>query len=221
MVTTTWFHFFNTMFSAMPRTTAAQAMRAYLGLDIAKQEGLVYNPAEPADVDNKGVDGVGCIECHQHLDAATYAFAYYRGIEGSTCDAAPGTPGPSSGCRALGEFCGAQNPCCADLVCDGGASDFSEMRPVVRGLWPVGGDRQPYLLDEPVADLAEWAQQASASDFFMRNHALTFYRHAVGREPRPDESAELEALWRSIPEDNYQTPALLHRLIDTLAFGGV
>jgi hypothetical protein len=184
MVTTSWFHFFFTMFSAMPRTTAAQAYRAYLGVDFARQEGLVYNAAEPADVDNKGVDGVGCYECHMHLDAAAYAFSFYRGIEG------------------------------------GGASSFSALRPVARGLWPTVGDaRQAFFFNQPVADLVDWSQRAAASDLFKRNHTLTFFRHAVGRDPLPDEEAELQALWRSMDEDGYETPRLLHRLIDTNAFG--
>ena len=40
MLTTRWNLVFNTMFTAMPRTTAAQIYRSYLGLDIAKSEGL-------------------------------------------------------------------------------------------------------------------------------------------------------------------------------------
>ena len=45
LITTRWFFVINTMFTPLPRTTAAQAYRAYLGLDIAKSEGLI----EPAD----------------------------------------------------------------------------------------------------------------------------------------------------------------------------
>lgn len=187
MLTTAWFHFYNTMFSAMPRTTAAQAMRGYLGLDIAKQQGLQYIATEPADVDNKGVDQGVCKQCHMVLDGATYAFAYYRGIEGG-----------------------------------GAASTYSEQRPIVRGLWASPEDaRQAYFLDEPVADLVEWADVAAGSDYFKRTHTLTFFKHAVGRPPTPDESAEFEALWRSMDDDNYQTPALLHRIVDAYAFGGL
>jgi hypothetical protein len=185
MVTTTWFHFFFTMFSTMPRTTAAQAYRAYLGVDFAKQQGLIHNPDEPADVDNKGVAQPTCFECHMHLDGATYPFAYYRGIEA------------------------------------GGAGTFEQDRPERLGLWGAGEDRQGFFFDQPVDDLVDWAQTAAASDFFKRNHTLTFFRYAVGREPRPDEADEFEALWRSMDTDSYETPALLHRLIDTQAFGGV
>ena len=81
MIGTQWFHFINTMFSAMPRTTAAQAMRAYLGMDIARQQGIDPIPNEPLDVDNRGVQQEECAQCHATLDPATYVFAKYKGIE--------------------------------------------------------------------------------------------------------------------------------------------
>ena len=81
MIGSAWFHFINTMFSSMPRTTAAQAMRAYLGVDIARQQGINPVAGEPLDVDNRGVAQQECAQCHATLDPATYAFAKYRGIE--------------------------------------------------------------------------------------------------------------------------------------------
>ncbi len=184
MVTTTWFHFVNTMFSALPRTTAAAAYRAYLGHDLARQEGLMAIPDEPADVDNKGVDGIGCQECHMHLDAAAYAFASYRGIEA------------------------------------GGASSYAADRPAARGLWgPTAEPRQAFFFDVPVNDLVDWATHAADSEAFARHHTLTFFRHAVGREPRAEELEELAGVWRALDDDSFQTPAMLHRLIDTRAFG--
>ncbi|WP_152629537.1 hypothetical protein [Haliangium ochraceum] len=80
MITTQWFLAINTMFSAVPRTTAAQAMRAYLGADIAKEQGIWPIPGEPVDVDEKGVDAPQCASCHSTLDPLSYAFAYYEGI---------------------------------------------------------------------------------------------------------------------------------------------
>ena len=82
MLGTVWFHFINTMFSAMPRTTAAHAMRSYLGMDIARQQGIAPIVDEPLDVDAKGVQQEECAQCHSTLDPATYVFAKYRGIEG-------------------------------------------------------------------------------------------------------------------------------------------
>ena len=82
MITTSWFFSVNTMFSALPRTTAAQAYRAWLGLDIARQEGLVPVVGEPLDVDGRGVTSAQCASCHSTLDPLSYAFAYYEGIRG-------------------------------------------------------------------------------------------------------------------------------------------
>jgi hypothetical protein len=43
--------------------------------------------------------------------------------------------------------------------------------------------------------------------------------YAVGHEPQPEELAEFEAIWTALPEDGFSANRLLHRLIDTDAFG--
>ncbi len=94
MITTQWFLMIHTMFSELPRTTAAQAYRAYLGQDIARSEGLLPVAGEPIDVDNKGVAQEVCARCHSTLDPLAYAFAYYDGINGGdTGTFKPGRPG--------------------------------------------------------------------------------------------------------------------------------
>ncbi len=189
MISTSWWFFFFTMFSDMPRTTAAQALRAYFGTSIELQEGLLHVAGEPRDVDNKNVDGIGCRECHMHLDPAAYAFVKYRGIG------------------------------------DGGATgSFDPARPIDHGLWASPAEEPTaYFFEQPITDtdnpLVQWANIGVQSDYFKRNHALTFFTWAVGREPRPDEEVEFELLYQSMDDDNYETPALLHRLIDTDAFG--
>lgn len=80
MITTQWFLMSNTMFSALPRTSAAQAYRAYLGLDISLSEGILPVADEPSDIDHKGVAQQACANCHSTLDPLAYAFAYYTGI---------------------------------------------------------------------------------------------------------------------------------------------
>lgn len=80
MLTTRWFAQVNTMFTAVPRTTAAQAYRSYLGLDIAKMEGLHPVLQEPADYDAKGVEAPECAVCHSTLDPLSYPFTRYNGI---------------------------------------------------------------------------------------------------------------------------------------------
>lgn len=82
MLTTRWFFVINTMFTPLPRTAAAQAYRGYLGLDIAKSEGL-YPAQEPIiDYDDKGINAPACAACHDTLDPLTYPFSRYWGIAG-------------------------------------------------------------------------------------------------------------------------------------------
>jgi len=83
MLTTRWNLVLNTMFTAVPRTAAAQAMRSFLGMDIARLEGLVPVEGEPIDWDEKGVTAEACAVCHSTLDPATYPFKNYQGLTGS------------------------------------------------------------------------------------------------------------------------------------------
>ncbi len=81
MLTHRWFLMVNTMFTPIPRTTAAQAYRAYLGYDISRLEGLFPVEGEPVDYDHKGVAEPTCAVCHSTLDPLAYAFSRYEGIE--------------------------------------------------------------------------------------------------------------------------------------------
>jgi len=83
MITTQWFLSINTMVSGLPRVTASQAYRAYLGLDIAQSQGLLPVPSEPSDVDDKGVKQEKCAVCHSTLDPLAYAFMHYEGAQGN------------------------------------------------------------------------------------------------------------------------------------------
>lgn len=80
MITTKWFLVLNVMFTPLPRTAAAQAYRAYLGLDIGKLEGIQPVANEPVDYDRKGVRDPACSGCHSTLDPLTYPFAKYDGL---------------------------------------------------------------------------------------------------------------------------------------------
>ena len=84
MLTTHWFTTLNTMFTPIPRTTAAQAYRQYLGYDIAKMQGLHPVVREPVDYDAKGVQAPACAGCHSTLDPLTYPFSRYNGISAGT-----------------------------------------------------------------------------------------------------------------------------------------
>jgi hypothetical protein len=181
MITTQWFFVINTMFSSLPRTTAAQAYRAYLGADISRYEGIRPVANEPADVDRKGVQEAECASCHSTLDPLSYAFAPYNGISG------------------------------------GGSGRFNPNR--AGQLIPDWADNQAVIADVEVDDLVAWAAVAASSDAFMRTLGLTFFRLALGRDPSPDENPEFIAMWRALPEDGYSLDAMLHRLVDTKAFG--
>ncbi len=64
----------------MTKSELTEMYRAYLGLDIAKQEGLQSVPNEPQDYDAKGVTAQACAACHATLDPLTYPFRNYNGI---------------------------------------------------------------------------------------------------------------------------------------------
>ncbi|WP_164002334.1 hypothetical protein [Pyxidicoccus caerfyrddinensis] len=82
-LTSAWSLISFVMFTALPRNAAAQSYRAYLGLDIAKQEGLHSIPGEPRDYDAKGVQAPACAACHATLDPLSYPFRNYNGIAGA------------------------------------------------------------------------------------------------------------------------------------------
>ena len=64
----------------MPRNAASQAYRAYLGIDIAKSEGLFPIANEPKDYDAAGVKSPACAFCHSTLDPMSYAFSTFEGL---------------------------------------------------------------------------------------------------------------------------------------------
>jgi hypothetical protein len=186
LLTTQWYLANNTMFSALPRTSAAQAYRSFLGADLANSDGVRPVPGEPVDIDDKGVDAPVCSQCHSTLDPLAYAFAKYAGID----------DGYSGGF-------GTYDPTRVDRYLPGW-SDTAQ---------------QSWLLGQPVADLVEWANVAAASDAFKRNMADMFFQQALNREPLPDEAEEFAALWQSLPGDGHSAWRLIHRLVDTTAFG--
>jgi hypothetical protein len=196
MITMQWFLVRNTMFSELPRTSAAAAYRAYLGLDIAKTQGLYPVASEPDDVDKKGVTEPRCASCHSTLDPLAYAFAKYNGISGA----------PDLISLLLG-------------IADFPFGGYEEGR--AERLIPGWSDsaQQAVIFGKPVGSLREWAELAANSDAFARNLAQIFFEQALSRGPNPGEMEEFTALWRALPQDGFSANRLIHRLIDTRAFG--
>jgi hypothetical protein len=80
-------------------------------------------------------------------------------------------------------------------------------------------EQQPVLLGKKVDSLRAWAEVAVQSDEFARNLANIFYTHAFSREAEGAALPEFTALWKGLPADNFSASRLIHRLIDTYAFG--
>ena len=191
MLTMRWFLMSNTMFTALPRTTAAQAYRAFLGYDIARLEGLYDVAGEPADFDNKGVQAPECARCHSTLDPLTYPFAYYSGIGGER----PGTLPYSY------------------------IDDRPERFTYVDGDRVADTPEAGALFGQPVQDLLQWARVAADSDAFARATVLDYWRLFMGDDPTPSQQAEFTRLWQDFKTTHqYRVERMLHALVRTEAY---
>lgn len=190
MITTTWFMAINTMFSPLPRTTAAQAYRAYLGQDIALSEGLRPVAGEPIDIDSKGVAQEECARCHSTLDPLSYAFAYYAGIAGPDTGTFLGRP-------------------VANILRQSGAQSV---------LLDVDLDNDP-LLAPADHGVRGFAVVAAASDDFARTVVFMLAEHALGRVPTPEDTVELLPLVQTFRADGFSADAAVKDIVDTNAFG--
>jgi len=192
MLTHRWFLMSFTMFTGLPRTTAAQAYRAYLGYDIARLEGLAPVDGEPVDYDSKGVQVDGCASCHSTLDPLTYPFSRYEGIGNGTGYGESYSYNPGR----MDTFTGIDGEAVAETPEDG------------------------VLLGEPVADLIEWAAVAANSEAFRKATVRDYWELLLGEPPRATEQAEYAALVDGFGSTNdHSVERMLHDLIDTEAYG--
>lgn len=193
LLTSAWPLFYNTMFTALPRGTAAQAYRAFLGFDIAASEGLNWPIAgEPVDWDRAGVTNPTCAACHSTLDPLSYPFSRYNGIQGD---------------GAIGLYM--YDP---DRINKYFLGRYPEMAAM-----PEGG----YIFGESVDNLLEWAQVAANSDQFFAATTADYWRVLVGEKPapaNPEEYAEYTQLAEELSQ-HYSVEQMLHSLIDTEAYG--
>ncbi len=193
MLTLAWPLFYNTMFTALPRATAAQAYRAFLGLDIARSEGLDWPVnGEPADYDNSGVTEAECAQCHSTLDPLAYPFATYNGLQADA---------------ELGTFM--YDP---DRIEKHFGAQFPDMLNM-----PEAG----VIFGEPVEDLNAWANVAANSDPFYSARVRDFWTLLMGAPPNPSEAERYEEftrLWEGLSQ-SHDIEAMLHELIETEAYG--
>ena len=193
LLTSAWPLFYNTMFTALPRGTAAQAYRAFLGFDIAASEGLSWPIAgEPVDYDLAGVTEATCAGCHSTLDPLSYPFSRYNGLQ-------------NDGVIGFYEY----DP---DRI----AKYFVARYPLMANMPEAG-----YLMGQPVADLLQWAQVAVASDRFFSATVSDYWRLLIGEPPTAENAeayAEHSQLWQQLA-GHYSVEQMLHGLIDTEAYG--
>lgn len=193
MLTHRWFLMANTMFTSIPRTTAAMAYRHYLGYDIARLEGLYPVAEEPVDYDDKGVQREECAVCHSTLDPLSYPFSRYEGIGGGS------------------------DPTAIPFTYN---DDRLEGFTYIDGDFVADTPEQGMLLGEPVADLVEWAEVAANSDAFRRKLVSDYWKLLLGDEPGITEQQTFaELVERFSDEHGYQVEAMLHDLVETEAYG--
>ena len=189
-MTSAWTLTYFVMFTALPRNAASQMYRGYLGLDIAKQEGLYSVPNEPRDYDAKGVQAAACSACHATLDPLSYVYRNYNGLSGSQSAFARYVP------NRLETIFSSQGPTLA--------------------MTPESG----VIFGQPVTSLQQWAQVAANSDAFLRATVTDYWKLLLGHPPKPEENAEFVALWQALKTThNYRVKPMLHELIRTEAYG--
>jgi hypothetical protein len=189
-MTSAWTLVYFVMFTALPRNAASQMYRGYLGLDIAKQEGLYSVANEPRDYDAKGVQAQACAACHATLDPLSYPFRNFNGLSG--------------GQNQFGRY-----------VPNRIETFFANQSPIINQIPESGA-----IFGQPVSGLSQWAQVAANSDQFLVATATDYWKLLMGHPPKPEENAEFVALWRGLKNThNYRVRGMLHDLIRTEAYG--
>lgn len=190
-MTSAWTLTFFVMFTALPRNAASQMYRAYLGLDIAKQEGLSGVPNEPRDYDAKGVQAQACAVCHATLDPLSYPYRNYNGISGPNSVWTTYVPN-----RIESGFTTPQAPLISQI--------------------PENG----VILGQPVNTLVDWARVAANSDPFLISTVNDYWKTLIGHAPTAEENAAFTSLWQGLKSRNdYRVKPMLHELIRTEAYG--
>lgn len=246
MLTTLWNSSMRTMFAHLPRTTASQALRGFLNIDMAKSEGLIYPPKEYLDAtfkdyDARGVKDGACSHCHAVLDPATYPWTRYNGLENRypliQIDISrifnPDVEYQDSQFEKVIQAITSRLPGqTIQMVLDNqtillAPGTYSRKR--METLGEMYGSAEPlvgktpeagFLLGKPVKDLVEWAQVAANSEEFARATVLDYWRLLIGEDLVQKHNKEYTQLWQGLmTDDKYSVEAMLHKLIKTEAYG--
>lgn len=190
LLTTRWNLVFQTMFSVLPRATAAQAYRAFLGYDLAKMEGLFPVRNEPADYDKKGVRQAECARCHSTLDPLSYPFSRYNGLSVNVGGVASYVD------QRMVRLARSEGPRLAYV--------------------PEAG----LLFGKKVANLVEWSKVAANSDHFAKATVMDYWKLLMGHKPKqPKAQIEYNQLWKDFrTTHNYSVEKMLLALIKTEAY---
>lgn len=195
LLTSAWPLFYNTMFTALPRGTAANAYRAFLNLDIALSQGLEWPvEGEPYDYDDAGVAAEGCAGCHSVLDPLAYPFATYNGLQ-------------ADGQNGLFQY----EPNRIQKY-------FASKYPAMLDMPETG-----YIFGQEVSNLLEWAGVAANSEQFFIATTHDYWKLLIGSEPSTEDTdayAEFTDLWVGLMADEqHSVETMLHALIETEAYG--
>ncbi len=215
MLTTRWFLVNFTMFTSIPRTSAAQAYRSYLGYDISKMEGLQAVSDEPVDYDAKGVAAPDCAVCHSTLDPLTYPFSRYDGLGGG---AGSLIGDPTGQGQDTDEIIGPNGE--LNLTVASYTGDRLDRFTIVDGDLVADTPEAGILLGQPVENLVAWAEVAANSDAFAQKVVRDYWILLMGQPPLPSENTTYEGLWRSLMnEHEYSVERMLKALVRTEAYG--
>ncbi len=92
---------------------------------------------------------------------------------------------------------------------------FSYLGPQVLQMPEAGS-----VLGQPVDNLRQWGQVAADSQAFAAKIVLDYWILLVGKPPENYQKDEFKLLWQGLMSvDNYRVEAMLHRLIETNAYG--
>ena len=201
-------------YTPIARVLVAQAFRGFVGISMAKMQGLNPPPRDEsqyADYDLKGMEKPECASCHTTIDPLVYPWRNYNGLTG-TSEVLGGVN--ASGLQSLSGLGTEENltPLSYSLP----RLEFFEDRMPGISQMPEAG----YIFGQRVENLKEWAEVMANSDQFAANTVRDYWRVLIGPDIYSYQQDEFKTLWRTLKTGhNYNVEAMLKDLIKTEAYG--